>query len=940
MAQLDLATVHEAIAAALGDEPCVISAAGAVSWRETTERTRRLAAVLRAHGLGTRRPDPADWATGQDHIGLYLHNGPEYLEGLLGAHKAALAPFNVNYRYTATELTHLLRDARAAALLYGARFAPVLAAVLPALDRPPLLLQVADGTGTPLLAGALDYEAALAAADPDDGLPDGRPDDRHLVYTGGTTGMPKGVIWRVGDMLAGPSGLRHRDGTPIDDVDDAVARALTIRGRALPAPPLMHGAGSGIALGCWLGGGTVVIQPDPARYDAATLVDACAAHRVTTLAIVGDAFGAPLVAELEARPRALPELRLLVNSGAALRQELKDRLRELLPQLKISDVLGSSETGLHGKRAADGRSFAGKGGAVVLDETRTRVLAPGEEATGWMAQSGPIPLGYLGDPEKTAATFVRIGDRRCSVPGDRARVAADGAIIYLGRDATTINTGGEKVFAEEVEAVVRALPDVADAVVVGRESARWGQEVVALYRPAAGAAPTHEQLAAGCRAALAGYKVPKEFVAVAQVGRHANGKADYAWARRAARPRTMLDLGSPDTYLDGFPHAEFARLRRESPVAWCPEPPGPGFQGGPGFWVVTRHADVAHVSKHPEVFSSAAGGTFVRDMSEVELAESRRAMLNMDAPEHTTHRKIISKAFTPRMVTGMTAAVAAHAQAVVDALGDGGELDFVQRVATDLPIRVLADLLGFPADERHLLYDWTNRMLDPVDHRDHVAAFRELFAYTRRITEQKRARPGDDVWSMIVNAEVDGERLSADALDRFAQLLVIAGNETTRNLLSGFVWVLAQHPDQWELLRADPALLPGAIEEVLRFHPSVTAFRRTAVADHELGGQQIRAGEKVVVSYASANRDDAVFAEPDRFDITRAANPHLSFGIGPHFCLGSAVARLQVRLVLERLVERFPVIEVTAAPQRLASNFLGGITALPVRLAAAVGAAR
>lgn len=237
----------------------------------------------------------------------------------------------------------------------------------------------------------------------------------------------------------------------------------------------------------------------------------------------------------------------------------------------------------------------------------------------------------------------------------------------------------------------------------------------------------------------------------------------------------------------------------------------------------------------------------------------------------------------------------------------------------------------------HLMFDWTNRMVgfdDPAagDRSSYVSAFTELFAYAGELTKAKRANPTDDVWSLVVNAEVDGERLSDDDLDRFFQLLVIAGNETTRNLLNGFVLTMAQHPDQLALLRSDLELLPQAIEEVLRWHPPILQFRRTAVADHVLGGQQIRAGDKVVISYASGNRDEAVFERPDVFDITRAHNPHLAFGVGQHFCLGNAVARLESRVLLRMLLERFPDIEVTGPPVRLRSNFVNGITELPVRL--------
>lgn len=397
------------------------------------------------------------------------------------------------------------------------------------------------------------------------------------------------------------------------------------------------------------------------------------------------------------------------------------------------------------------------------------------------------------------------------------------------------------------------------------------------------------------------------------------------------------DLGNPGTYLAGFPYDEVAALRRETPVAWIPEPPSDGFAGGPGFWYLTRHADVVTASKLPDVFSSQAGGTWVRDVSAGELAIQQQAMLNIDPPMHTQMRKIISKAFTPRVVAGMAESIGRHADMLVASLGDGGDIDWVERVSSEMPLLVLADILGIPSEERHLLYDWTNRMVgfddpDVVDKKSYASAFLELFAYARKKTEEKRANPSDDVWSTVVNAEVDGQQLNDDQLDRFFQLLVIAGNETTRNMLNGAILLLSQHPDQWMRLRDDSELMAPALEEILRFYPPIMQFRRTCVQDTEIGGQQIGAGDKVVLSYCAANRDDAVFDKPDTFDITRTSNPHVSFGFGTHYCLGTGVARLEGRTLLAKLFEEFPKIEVIGEPVRLRSNFVNGITELPVRL--------
>ena len=250
------------------------------------------------------------------------------------------------------------------------------------------------------------------------------------------------------------------------------------------------------------------------------------------------------------------------------------------------------------------------------------------------------------------------------------------------------------------------------------------------------------------------------------------------------------DLGSPDTYIHGVPHEVFADLRRHEPVAWIEEPAGEGFAGGPGFWAVTRYDDVMTVSKNPDIFSSHKGASFLRDQRPQDLAALQQMMLNLDPPDHSQMRSIVSKVFTPKMVRGMLDSIADHARAIVDALPDDGEIDLVEHVSAEMPLRVLADVLGVPSEDRHLLYDWTNRMVGLDDpsyggREAFLSAFIEMFKYSNAHTKAKRAEPGSDVWSLIVNAEVDGARLSTEELNRFFQLLVIAGNETTRNLLTG-----------------------------------------------------------------------------------------------------------------------------------------------------------
>jgi cytochrome P450 len=398
-----------------------------------------------------------------------------------------------------------------------------------------------------------------------------------------------------------------------------------------------------------------------------------------------------------------------------------------------------------------------------------------------------------------------------------------------------------------------------------------------------------------------------------------------------------IDLGAISTYADGVPHELFAELRRTEPVAWIDEPEHEGFAGGPGFWAVTCHADVTTVSKSPDVFSSWLGSVELRDPSATDLAAYRQMMVNIDPPAHTQMRAIVSKAFTPRMVGAMFDQVAAHADAIVTELEPGTEIDFVDLVSSDMPLRVLADVLGVPSEDRRLLYDWTNRLVGLGDEAhggpaSFRSAFVEMFEYAAALIDQKRARPVDDVWSTIVNAEIEGERLTVDELNRFFQMLVIAGNETTRNMLTSAVRLLDQHSTQWRQLRADPSLYPTAVEEVCRYRSPIIQFRRTATRDTELGGAQIREGDKVVMFYVSANRDETVFADPNQFDIRRAPNPHLAFGTGSHFCLGNSLARLEGKVLLERLFTRFPDLAVSGGIVRTRSNFINGIAAMPVQL--------
>ena len=541
--EFDLGTVHETVAARIPERPCVVMGDRRISFGQLTERTRRLASFLhrRGFGVGTEREGLRPWESGQDHLGLYLYNGNEYLEGMLGAYKARVAPFNVNYRYVAEELHYLLADAGARGIVYHATFAPVLAEVLPELPGLELLLQVADGSGNKLLPEAIDYEEALASAPAE--LPGvaPSPDDLYILYTGGTTGMPKGVLWRQHDIFRAAMGGRAYGTWELVASYDALAeKILPSDGvRVLDLPPLMHGAAQWAAFYYMTMGATVVFPADTTRIDPVDVWRTVERERVVGITVVGDAMARPLVEELERGHYDTSSMVAFGSGGATMSEGMKQRLLALMPNLLITDVAGASETGAQmGANSVAGTVSTGRfvpgPGTVVLDADLSRLLSPGEDEEGWLAQFGAVPLGYLGDPDKTERTFPTVEGVRYSIPGDRARWLADGQIELLGRDSVTINSGGEKIFAEEVEQAIIRHPAVADVVVAGRPSERWGQEVVALVQLADGHSATTEELLAEAGKHLARYKLPKAIGFYDRIERSPSGKADYRWARQQA----------------------------------------------------------------------------------------------------------------------------------------------------------------------------------------------------------------------------------------------------------------------------------------------------------------------------------------------------------------------------------------------------------------------
>jgi cholest-4-en-3-one 26-monooxygenase len=394
-----------------------------------------------------------------------------------------------------------------------------------------------------------------------------------------------------------------------------------------------------------------------------------------------------------------------------------------------------------------------------------------------------------------------------------------------------------------------------------------------------------------------------------------------------------IDLCDPDNFVNGVPFEWFARMRKESPVHWHPDPAG----FAEGFWSVTRFDDCVGVNRDYEHFSSARKATLFHDFDEELLEQQRMMMLNMDPPLHTRYRRLVNKGFTPRMIRDLEKNVVASADSIIDTVCETGSADFVEQISAELPLQVIADLMGVPQEDRHLVFDWSNRMVGADDPEyqgsaeESGQAAMELYAYADQLCEQKRLDPHTDLFSVLTQAEIEGDRLSQLELDMFFLLLSVAGNETTRNLISGAMVAFFDNPDQWERLRADRSLLPSAIEEMLRYVSPVMHFRRQATSNVLIGEQKIAEGDKVIFWHISANRDETVFTDPNRFDIGRTPNNHMAFGGGgPHFCLGANLARMEIRVMFDRLLDRMPDIHLDGEVQRLRSNFINGVKHIPV----------
>ena len=541
--QFNLGTVFTTLAETLPDREFLVAKERRLTYAETAERARRLASYLHSHGLGAtkERSVLGGHESGQSHVALALYNGTEYLEGMIGSYLARCAPFNVNYRYVGEELSYLLNDARPGAIIFHARLAPVLAEVLHTLATPPVvLLHVAADSGEALIDGAVDYEEALASADPAGPPVEPSPDDLYILYTGGTTGMPKGVLWRQHDIFMSAMGGR-KIGTwemvrSYEALRDGAINGFGLK--VLVLPPLMHGAAQWASYIMACEGSTLVFANNPRHMDPADIWRTVEKEKVNTFTVVGDATVRPLLEELDRGDYDTSTLFAIGNGGAPLTAAVRALITERLPNVLITDAVGSSETGAQmSTSSASGESagsFQPGPGALVANEELTAILEPGHEGMGWLAQGGFVPLGYLGDAEKSARTFPVIDDVRYSIPGDRARQHADGIVELFGRDSVTINSGGEKIFAEEVEAAIAGYPGVVDVVVAGRASERWGQEVVAVVHLSDGSVQDAAAITEHASAHIARYKLPKDVVFVDHIQRSPSGKADYRWAKEIA----------------------------------------------------------------------------------------------------------------------------------------------------------------------------------------------------------------------------------------------------------------------------------------------------------------------------------------------------------------------------------------------------------------------
>ena len=549
--EFNLADLFEIVADTVPDRLALVAGTARRTYRDLDQRATRVAHHLRTAGIGPG-----------DHVAVYAWNRAEWLEAELGIYKARAAVINVNYRYVADELEYLLENSDAAAVIFERSFAPVVLAARPHAPELRHFVVLADGSTDEASEQALDalaavpYEEALTAAGPDRDFGPRAPDDPYLLYTGGTTGLPKGVVWRAEDIFFAALGGGGFGQPPIRSPEELAGRVTTDERRtvALVNAPMMHGGGQWVTFITFYGGNTAVLNCDR-HYDGDRVLRLAERERANSIMVVGDAMARPLADTLSA-PGASYDLSSLAgigSGGAILSKAVKEELRSLLPGVIVTDSFGASETGAAGTvldfdGPAAGPKFTVSDWVTVLDDEGHPVEA-GSGQIGRLARRGHIPLAYYKDPAKTAATFVTDPDgARWVVPGDYATIEADGTLNLLGRGSVCINTGGEKVYPEEVEATLKAHPDVFDAVVVGVPDERFVERVAAVVTPRPGASVTLEDLQGFCRARLASYKMPRQLHVTDDIPRTPVGKPDYRWAKRlVTQPASASAMATPAT---------------------------------------------------------------------------------------------------------------------------------------------------------------------------------------------------------------------------------------------------------------------------------------------------------------------------------------------------------------------------------------------------------
>ncbi|RSM78879.1 AMP-dependent synthetase [Amycolatopsis sp. WAC 01375] len=911
-----------------GTGVAIVDEAGAVGWRLLGERVNRWIALLRDRGIGEG-----------DRLACVLGNRRETFEVLLACLHSGITVVPINWHLTDPEIAYIVSDSGSKALVVEPSYAETAGRA------------VARSTGecaTLIVTGSAD-EAGFEAAEPllarmSSAEPDGQTCGATMLYTSGTTGAPKGVVnglFVVGAPFSRVAKLTRYAHVVLD---------VPSRERCLLDGPWYHSSQLFFSLLGLLLGSTLVIRRS---FDPESTLDTIDRERITAAHLVPTQFIRLLRLPPEVRARfSGASLGRVWHGGGPCPPDVKRRMIDWWGPV-LTEYYGATEGGA--VTLTGSRDWLAHPGSVGKAVPPNEIVILGEDGT-------PQPIGASGQvfvrrvkgqsfryhnaPEKTRSAHLEPGTFTF---GDVGHLDEDGFLYLTGRAQDMIVSGGVNVYPAEIEAVLLNHPVVRDVAVIGVPDDEFGERVAAVVE-VTGEAPADlfALLDPFCRKSLAGFKTPRTYHVIERLPREATGKLRKDVLRKSfavigiERP----DIAHPATFADGVPHAEFARRRETEPVAWTPEPlltrhssAGSTTQRGSGYWAVTRYDDVYSVSRRPEEFSSAAKGAFLPDpRTPGDLKQTRQLLVSMDGPEHVRIRRLVATVFTPKSVRGLSDSIAGHARRLVEKVTDGAEFDAVADFAAELPLLVLCDLLGFPPDDRHLLYRWSNALVgfdDPEFGGGDVEAYRrtfaEAFAYAMKLGMSRRETPTDDLISRLVNAEVDGKHLSDREFCSFWLLLVVAGNETTRHLISGSLEALVNNPAERDRLVSGEVPVATAVDELIRWVTPIMQFRRTAVRDTEIAGQSVAEGDKVVVYYTSANRDPAVFTDPDRLDLGRDPNPHLSFGIGPHFCLGAHLARLEMSTLLTELLPQLSRLRLTGPVTRLESNFVNGAKSMPAR---------